>query len=58
MSLPNTAASCRAPELRAKLDTGAHIEERDAKGRTALFRPLLPPNKRNVPRVDEGDESA
>lgn len=38
MSLPNAAASCRAPALRAKLDAGAHIEERDAKGRTALFR--------------------
>jgi ankyrin repeat protein len=38
MSLPNAAAACRAPALRAKLDAGAHIEERDVKGRTALFR--------------------
>jgi putative DNA methylase len=38
MSLPNAAATCRASALRGKLDAGAQIEERDAKGRTALFR--------------------
>ncbi len=38
MSLPDIATNSSASILRASLDAGAYIDERDVKGRTALFR--------------------